>query len=187
MRITRIRGANFRWLRGKLMLPGLLVLIGATFTWAATRITDDPLEVDDAAPAMSIKRWHNTDTPLSLEKLRGRVVLLDFWGVWCAPCLKAIPKLKQLAKDFEDDAFEIIMVHTPMKSHEVESFIKKQKLKLPIAIDKGEAKTIAGETNLAYRVTAYPSYFLIDKRGKLRLVYADRLPDKDVIQDLLDE
>ena len=79
------------------------------------------------------------------------------------------------------------MVHTPMKSHEVESFIRKQKLKLPIAIDKGKAKTIAGETNLAYRVTAYPSYFLIDKKGKLRLVYADRLPDRDVIQDLLNE
>ena len=187
MRIIQMHCANFRWLRGKPILLALLVLVGATFTWGATRITDDPLEVRDAAPALSIKRWHNTDTPLSLEKMRGKVVLLDFWGVWCAPCLKAIPKLKQLARDFEDDAFEIIMVHTPMKAHEVESFIKKQKLTLPIAIDKGEAKTIAGETNLAYRVTTYPSYFLIDKRGKLRLVYADRLPDRDVIEGLLKE
>ena len=176
MLITRIRRANFRLLRLKPFLPALLVLIGATLTWGAMLVTDDPLEVGDAAPALSIKRWHNTDTPLSLEKLRGKVVLLDFWGVWCSPCIKAIPKLKQLARDFEDDAFEIIMVHTPMKSHEVESFIRKQKLKLPIAIDKGKAKTIAGETNLDYRVTAYPSYFLIDKKGKLRLVYADRLP-----------
>ena len=187
MRNTRIRGANFLLLRPKPILPALLVLIGATVTWAATLVSDDPLEVGDAAPALSIKRWHDTDTPLSLQKLRGKVVLLDFWGVWCSPCIKAIPKLKKLARDFEDDAFEIIMVHTPMKSHEVESFIKKQKLRLPIAIDKGEAKTIAGETNLAYRVTAYPSYFLIDKKGKLRLVYADRLPGRDVIQDLLNE
>ncbi len=187
MLINRIRGANFRLLRGKTILPALLVLVGATLTWAATLVSNDPLEVGDAAPALSIKRWHNTDTPMSLEKLRGKVVLLDFWGVWCSPCLKAIPKLKQLAKDFEDDAFEIIMVHTPMKSHEVEAFIRKQKIKLTIAIDKGEAKTVAGETNRIYRVTAYPSYFLIDKRGKLRLVYADRLPDRDVIEDLLDE
>ena len=40
------------------------------------------------APELTVTSWHNTAGELSLKSLRGKVVLLDFWGVWCSPCVK---------------------------------------------------------------------------------------------------
>ena len=165
-------------------LTTLLVLPGI----ASSRSSLDRLEEGDPAPALSIEQWHNVEKPLDLKSLRGEVVLLDFWGVWCAPCKKAIPTLKDLATEFEDEPFRIIMVHTPMKSDEIESFRKKHKLELPIAVDRnGNRNSAQGDTSRAYGVTGFPSYWLIDKAGDVRVLNAHKTPSSDAIRALLDE
>src|SRR4029079_12949923 len=76
-------------------------------------LTSDRLASLKGQPApelRQIKGWKNGE-PTTLEKLRGRWVLLDFWGYWCGPCVGAMPELVKLYDDFAKQGLTIIAVH----------------------------------------------------------------------------
>jgi cytochrome c biogenesis protein CcmG/thiol:disulfide interchange protein DsbE len=127
------------------------------------RALKDELE-NKAPPALQVKSWLNTDNKdLKLGDLKGKVVVLDFWGTWCPPCRAAMPHLKELYKEHKDDGLVIIGVHTTNGADEMEAFVKKEKLPWPVAADVDE-KTVK-----AFRVDSFPDYYLIDRAGKLRV------------------
>jgi thiol-disulfide isomerase/thioredoxin len=127
------------------------------------RAQKDALENKPAAP-LSVKGWMNTDgKELKLKDLRGKVVVLDFWGVWCPPCRAAIPHLKELYKQHKGEGLVIIGVHTTNQGDRMADFVKKEGIPWPVAVDMDQA-TVKG-----YRVDSYPDYYLIDRSGKLRV------------------
>ena len=127
------------------------------------RAGKDALE-DKAPPPLTVEKWMNTDDkPLDLKDLKGKVVVLDFWGVWCPPCRAAMPKLKQLYSQHKDDGLVIIGVHTTRQGERMANFVKEQKLPWPIALD------VEGKTVKAFLVDSFPDYYLIDRSGKLRV------------------
>ena len=97
---------------------------------------------------------------ISLSALEGKVVLVDFWGVWCGPCRQKLPK-------------------TQDRSEGVADFIAEKNITFPIGIDPGH---IADN----YSVNAWPTYFLIDKQGRIAWGPQHGLPSKGQIQSLLD-
>lgn len=140
-----------------------------------------------AAPDFVITEWHNT-RPLTISQLKGKVVLLDFWGVWCSPCVKAIPKLDELAEDLKNEAFQIITIHTARKSENLKTDLPKNNYKHVVGVDKkheDDSNGIYGHTIKAYEVQAFPTYVLIDKKGDIRF-FGD-FPDKSEIKKLLSE
>lgn len=115
-------------------------------------------------PALAVKEWMNTEgKELKLEDLKGKVVVLDFWGVWCGPCRAAMPKLRKLYEEHKADGLVILGVHTTRVGEKMAEYVTKEKLPWPVAID------IDGKTVRAFLVDSYPDYYLIDRSGKLRV------------------
>lgn len=117
-----------------------------------------------AAPPLHVEGWVNGG-PLRLEDLRGKVVLLDFWGSWCGPCRKLTPVLIDLHERYRERGLVIIGIHTSEGAGQMGRYVREAKIPYPVAVDVGRA------TRELYRVDGYPDVYLIDRRGVVR--YAD--------------
>lgn len=127
------------------------------------------VEAYDAPDFTGIDSWLNSD-PLSIDDLKGKVVLVDFWTYSCINCIRTQPYLKNWYENYNDDGFEIIGVHAPEFSFEkvkknVEKATKEAGLKYPIALDNGFA------TWNNYENQYWPASYLIDAKGKVRRVH----------------
>jgi cytochrome c biogenesis protein CcmG, thiol:disulfide interchange protein DsbE len=123
----------------------------------------DQLEGKDP-PELQVENWLNTDgKPLKLADLKGKVVVLDFWGVWCGPCRAAMPHLKELYAQHKDEGLVVIGVHTTNQGEKMAQYVEDEALPWPVAVDI-EKKTVT-----AFRVDSYPDYYVIDRRGALRV------------------
>ncbi len=155
------------------------------------------------APDFSnVKGWINSK-PLKLSDLKGKVVILDFWGYWCGPCIAAMPDLMNLYEKFGKDELVIIGVHDDSLGsveelqEKLESLSKDRwsgrKIPFPIVLDGGgETKikgttdrTARGATTAAYGIQAWPTTVFIDKNGNV--VKKDFHPSNpDAAQELED-
>jgi len=135
-----------------------------------------------APPALQVENWLNTDgKPLDLAKLKGKVVVLDFWGTWCGPCRAAMPHLKELYAKHKDDGLVVIGVHTTGQGDEMAAYVKEESLPWPVAVDVDD-KTVG-----AFHVDGYPDYYVIDRTGNLRVAdLANKELDR-VVETLLKE
>src|SRR4051812_34346376 len=121
-------------------LPSVLVDPTAKLEKKVTHVKHPSL---GAAPDFTgNERWFNTpgNRPLSIEQLRGKVVLVDFWTYTCINCIRTLPYLKALDQRYRKDGLVIVGVHTPEFPFErdagnVESAIKQNGIKDPVAQD----------------------------------------------------
>ena len=96
---------------------------------------------------------------LSSDDLRGKVVLLDFWATWCAPCIHATPGLARIQKKYKDDPLVIIGVSADRDRAPWKEFIEKHRLTWTQFYD--ERRMMAQR----FTVNSYPTYILIDHEG----------------------
>ncbi len=112
----------------------------------------------------------------SLLDLRGRVVLLNFWASWCAPCLEEMDSLSQLEKKLPDDRFVLLMIHVGEDQNEA-----RKVLHLPQRVVFDVLPSVLSD----YSVSALPHSVLIDKDGVV--VQEFRGPRDWVSKEILDE
>src|SRR5215212_3189960 len=122
-----------------------------------------------AAPALAAGDWINSK-PLRLEDLRGRVVIIDFWTFGCYNCRNTLPFIKDWNNRYREKGLTIIGVHSPEFEEErnVENLrrqIASLGLSYPIVTDNDY------QTWNAYKVEAWPTIFLLDKRGRIRWMH----------------
>ena len=123
-----------------------------------------------AAPDFAgISHWLNTpgEKPLTTTRLRGKVVLIDFWTYSCINCLRTLPYLESWDRTYRKDGLVIVGVHTPEFAFEhVLSNVRENAHKLgvryPVALDNDYA------TWNAYGNQYWPAEYLIDRRGHVR-------------------
>src|SRR6266481_2704514 len=119
------------------------------------------------APSLTgATHWLNS-APLSMEGLRGKVVLVDFWTYSCINCLRTLPYVKAWAEKYRDQGLVVIGVHTPEFSFEkeqknVEQAIRELGVTYPVAMDN--QYTIWN----AYKNEYWPAHYLIDANGQIR-------------------
>jgi len=113
-----------------------------------------------AAPDFTLRTL--TDQEITLSRLRGKVVLLDFWATWCAPCKESIPHLIEMYKRHQDKGFELIGMSTdrPNDAESVRRFVHLMDIPYPIVMAPEEVAR-------KYKVTGLPTTVLIDRKGNV--------------------
>ncbi len=114
----------------------------------------------DTPPAVTGADLQNGQ-PVDLAALRGRVVLVDFWASWCAPCLKSLPLYASLRNEFARSDFEIIAINVDDDLADAQAFLKRVEVQFPIVHDDGG---LAG----AWSPPTMPTSFLIDRQGLVK-------------------
>ena len=122
------------------------------------------------APELNNKVWLNTNGPLHLADLRGKVVGLEMWTFACINCQHVMPHLKSWYAAYKDQGLVIIGNHYPEFSMEADlanlkNAVAQDGIEYPVAQDND------GETWNAYNTMYWPSLYLIDKRGHIRYVH----------------
>ena len=125
--------------------------------------------LDDLGPAPELANevWLNTEAPLRLADLRGKVVLLDMWTFGCINCQHVIPSLRDWHEQYSPKGLVVIGNHYPEFSYEADlEHLKKAVILLdvPYAV----AQDNDGDTWRAYDNHYWPTLYLIDKRGHIR-------------------
>ena len=102
---------------------------------------------------------------LSLEKYRGNVILLDFWAVWCKPCIAEMPNVKQVYEKYKDDNFQIIGISLDESRNTLVGYLDKEGITWPQVFDGNGWKNDVAQM---YGISAIPQMYLIDGEGVVR-------------------
>ena len=126
---------------------------------------------------------------VTLEQMRGKVVLLNFWGTWCGPCRKEIPDFINLMKKYNQDGLEIIgitLTSGPPKN--IKEFADKWGINYKLLTDiKGnETQTVTALYGQATgkRITGIPTTFIIDREGVIQKRYVGPRSESIFYNDL---
>jgi len=123
------------------------------------------------------EHWINS-APLTLQALRGSVVLLDFWTFDCWNCYRSFPWLRNVEAKYAREGLKIIGVHSPEFDHEripanVAKKVEEFMLQHPVMIDNDFSYWNA------MRNRYWPAFFLIDRQGRVRAVHVGETHDGD--------
>jgi thiol-disulfide isomerase/thioredoxin len=110
---------------------------------------------------------------LALEDLRGKAVLLDFWGTWCPPCRAATPDLVRLRKKMAERPFVVIGISSDRDEQVLREYVEKNKMDWPQFFDGRR------EIQRLFNVNVFPTYVLIDHEGIIRGRKAAYGPDTE--------
>jgi thiol-disulfide isomerase/thioredoxin len=131
--------------------------------------TPVPVALKDLGPAPELDNqvWLNTDQPLRLEGLRGKVVLLDMWTFGCINCRHVIPSLRGWYQSYSDKGLVVIGNHYPEFGYEADLDNLKRAL-VDLDVPYPVAQDNQGDTWRAYKNQYWPALYLIDKQGHIR-------------------
>ena len=120
---------------------------------------------DDPAPAFTLDRLDGS--PYAVESLEGKVVVLDFFATWCAPCIAELPELEEVWRHFEaDDGVEILVVANDSGGDTpgaIRDFVEARGLELEFVYDPD------GVAHAAFGFAGLPGLVVLDRHGRIRL------------------
>ncbi|MBW2271818.1 MAG: TlpA family protein disulfide reductase [Deltaproteobacteria bacterium] len=116
------------------------------------------------APTFALPSLSGDET-LSLSDFRGKVVYLDFWASWCAPCVSAMPFLEELRTEFPSSRFQVLAINLDKDPRKGEKFMRKYGVKYPSASDP------KGRLPQSFGLQTMPTSYLIDGNGVVRYVH----------------
>jgi cytochrome c biogenesis protein CcmG/thiol:disulfide interchange protein DsbE len=151
-RSTRV-AIKFGWLR--LTICGLAALCAVGCDRG-----DHPEQVGKVAPQFTV---HDADRTVDLSRLRGKVVVLNFWASWCAPCLEELPSLEALQHTLPQ--VTVLAVSTDDDSTAYKKFLQEHHVDLLAVQDAAQT------SNALYGTYRYPETYIIDKNGMIRRKY----------------
>jgi thiol-disulfide isomerase/thioredoxin len=127
------------------------------------------------APSINIKKWLGQS--LSSEELKGKVILLDFWNIYCVPCIKSFPKLQKIHDTYKEKGLAVIAC-AGGDNEKTKEFLDKHGYNFP-------AGMASNQMFLDYAIRVNPTYFLIDRDGYLVWGPEQRLPTDEELTSLL--
>lgn len=148
-------------------LPAPLFASPANSKKSDARCGQDP-GVGEAVRPFNLKTPEGQE--LSLASLRGKVVLLNFWGTWCKPCLEELPEFDRLYRRYRKHGLVVVAVATDSDPAPVQDFAKLRKLATKLVIG-GEAHANA------YKSPNFPFTFVVDAKGVIRGSYRGYKPE----------
>lgn len=126
---------------------------------------------------------------ITLASLKGKIVVVDFWATWCAPCVASMPAMQKVVNEHPEVVFLFVATRENGKYEEaaarVKKYIEKNKFPINVLMDKSTGTN----PNIfpmaaAYELTGIPTKIIIDKQGKLRFSTAGFTSDTELINEL---
>lgn len=152
-------------------------MIRASILLAALLLFTPALTLSQNAPQLTIKDLKGRDVRLSDYK--GKVVLVNFWATWCPPCLKEIPDLIKLQRDYGDRSLQVIGVtYPPQKLAEVRRFVRRAKVNYPVALGTEKTKLLFSSSE------ALPMTVVIGTDGRIRDIIEGILLPEEIEQKI---
>lgn len=160
----------------RLLAALLLLLLSSP---ASAKKAPDAATGEVRAPGFSLPAQAGT---ASLDSLRGRVVLVDFWASWCAPCRRSFPWMSALYDRYSAKGLSIVAINLDKDRAAADEFLAKYHVPFLVAFDP------SGKTAEAFKVTAMPSSYLISPSGTLLFSHVGFDPKKTAkIETLIQE
>ncbi len=137
------------------ILARTALVMGALFLAAAARAVG----VGADAPAIALPTA--AGDAVTLDKLRGRIVYVDFWASWCSPCRRSFPWMNEMQQKYGPRGFTIVGINVDKKRADAERFLQQTPAAFTVVYDE------AGASPAAFDVKGMPSSYLIDAQGKV--------------------
>ena len=110
-----------------------------------------------------VKNVKGQQSNILKESGESELIVLDFWATWCKPCIKALPKIEALAKEFEENSVKFIGVNgdSPRNIAKVKPFVKTHGISYPVILDTNQ------EIMSELLVNAFPTLIIINREGEI--------------------
>ena len=109
--------------------------------------------------------------PVRLAEYRNKIVYVDVWASWCAPCLKSMPELEALREKFRGQPFEVVGVNVDHDAAAARAMLERVGVHYPVAFDRDGAQLRALQFANEEDLARVPLGFLLDGRGNVRLAH----------------
>jgi thiol-disulfide isomerase/thioredoxin len=116
-------------------------------------------------PAPTISTQLLSGQAFSVEKIKGKVVVLDFWATWCAPCIESQPIIAEVCREFADQGVQFISVNTGETKDKVTAFVNEHGWKSSVSLDPD------GKYADAYKIDAIPQTVIVGPDGTVQAVH----------------
>ncbi len=145
----------------------------------------------ETPPEFTTQRWFNTDVPMTLASLKGKVVFVTAFQMQCEASLKhGLPQAARLSRSFNADEVAVIALNTAFNEPDkqaagaLEAFIRDNGLTFPIAKDKPDGAHLP-KTMAAYEIRATPTILIFDRQGRLRRHYLGQVDDIRIAAEIM--
>lgn len=174
---------NWSWLLWSGLTLSLLTSFG--YDRAVAAVVSE-MAAGDKVPDVSLPALAADAATIRLADYRGRVVYLDFWSSWCAPCRRSMPQLDALRQAHPREDFEVIGVNVDPEAADARRFLDRTPVSYPLARDP------AARVAAAFGVEVLPALVVIDRNGVVRRTLVGstvKAPGvlRSTLQDILEE
>ena len=153
-----------------------LVACLAAFSAAQAAQADPQRAGKEVAPEFEIITLQGQR--VSLKKLAGRVVVMDFWATWCEPCRDALPELKELTKKYPAEKLMLISVSVDKDDRIWREFVGKEKM------DWTQYRDADHKVREAFGIHSFPTYLVIDGAGIIKERFTGFNPQESTVHRL---
>lgn len=144
------------------MRPALVLAVLAAAGLSTAALA---LEPGGALPVITAPRLADAARRMDFAALRGKVVYVDFWASWCAPCRRSMPQLERLYREYRARGLVVVGVNKDVAIEDALRFLRPLGVTFPLVADRDDSVA------RAFDVRAMPSGYLVDRRGVVRFVH----------------
>jgi cytochrome c biogenesis protein CcmG/thiol:disulfide interchange protein DsbE len=141
--------------RAAFLFSVITFLFSLTGCYSGTR----PPHIGTTAPEFTVQ---DSDRKVSLQQFRGKIVVLNFWATWCAPCVEEMPSLAQMQQKMKGKGVEVVAISVDINQSAYQNFLKSYKVDLLTVRDPDQ------KSNNLYGTSKFPETYVIDRQGVLR-------------------
>lgn len=142
------------------------------------------LQKEDPAPPLSVSQWFNAEQPITLDAMRGRIVVIYAFQMLCPGCVAhGLPQAMKVSQTFSRHELVVLGLHSvfehhdAMAPHALQAFLHEYRISFPVGVDRLAADNTIPSTMQDYRLRGTPSLIVIDRQGLLRLNHFGHLDD----------
>ena len=135
------------------------------------------------APDWSVSRWFNTADEVSLESLRGKIIVVEAFQMLCPGCVShGLPQAQRIRDLFAEEDVAVLGLHTVFEHHAamtetaLEAFLHEYRITFPVGVDRPGDGPLP-RTMERYRLRGTPSLLIFDREGRLRANHFGQVPD----------